>query len=484
MTYAYDDNDRLLVSWKIIGQVDDGVNLETDDTTTTYGYTGTRQTSKTIKETYSTQTLVVVDYEYNLQGRMSQVVMDTYDSNGDVVKKETTTYKYNGSGIRVASTHKVEVDDDQNPSTALVTTSETETDYLIDERNHTGYQQIIEQITRNAGTSTVTDAKVFTLGHDVIDQTTFTPGNSQAGSPYTFMYDGHGSTRALLDASAAFVQHYAYTAYGMAIGFDEAAALTAILYSGEYFDAKIGLQNLRARWYDPNSGRFNRLDPFSGNLRDPQSLHKYLYAHGDPVNGIDPTGNFLAAGMVGTAAAAASIGTSFAGRGARLYEAGKELQVFFGRYGVIADSLTTKNTVDFVSQWLSDTGHWLTNEKPSFAFSMIPVLGPLRSAIYNFSNGSPWWGTFDLAMATIDFFTLGGMTVATKGIIRSVGSIGVDIATTGGREIARAGGTLVKKVGNYYVKSVDDQATGFMKWFGRTSIEEQVRALTILEPVF
>jgi RHS repeat-associated protein len=62
------------------------------------------------------------------------------------------------------------------------------------------------------------------------------------------------------------------------------------LYSGEQFDSKIGQQYLRARYYDPVTGRFNRLDPFFGNLNDPQSLHKYLYTHDDPVNGIDPTG--------------------------------------------------------------------------------------------------------------------------------------------------------------------------------------------------
>jgi RHS repeat-associated protein len=62
------------------------------------------------------------------------------------------------------------------------------------------------------------------------------------------------------------------------------------LYSGEQFDSKIGQQYLRQRYYDPATGRFNRLDPFFGNLNDPQSLHKYLYTHADPVNGIDPSG--------------------------------------------------------------------------------------------------------------------------------------------------------------------------------------------------
>lgn len=47
---------------------------------------------------------------------------------------------------------------------------------------------------------------------------------------------------------------------------------------------------LRARYYDPLNGRFNQLDPYAGNNQDPQSLHKYLYCHANPVNGIDPSG--------------------------------------------------------------------------------------------------------------------------------------------------------------------------------------------------
>jgi RES domain-containing protein len=49
---------------------------------------------------------------------------------------------------------------------------------------------------------------------------------------------------------------------------------------------------LRARWYDQQTGRFNRMDPFAGNNQDPQSLHKYLYAHSNPVNVTDKSGLF------------------------------------------------------------------------------------------------------------------------------------------------------------------------------------------------
>jgi hypothetical protein len=63
------------------------------------------------------------------------------------------------------------------------------------------------------------------------------------------------------------------------------------------------MQYLRARYYDPSTGTFNRLDPFAGNMQDPQSLHKYLYVHGDPIQGIDPNGKFATslgiAGMAG-----------------------------------------------------------------------------------------------------------------------------------------------------------------------------------------
>ncbi len=61
-------------------------------------------------------------------------------------------------------------------------------------------------------------------------------------------------------------------------------------YSGEQYDPDLGLYYLRARYYNPATGRFLSRDPEDGKRWDPKSLHKYLYAGGDPVNGWDPTG--------------------------------------------------------------------------------------------------------------------------------------------------------------------------------------------------
>jgi RHS repeat-associated protein len=56
------------------------------------------------------------------------------------------------------------------------------------------------------------------------------------------------------------------------------------LYSGEYTDHETGYQYLRARYYDPNIGRFVSEDPiFDGN-------NWYSYAANNPVMYVDPTG--------------------------------------------------------------------------------------------------------------------------------------------------------------------------------------------------
>ncbi|MFZ5833741.1 MAG: RHS repeat-associated core domain-containing protein, partial [Planctomycetota bacterium] len=155
------------------------------------------------------------------------------------------------------------------------------------------------ETTRNAG-GELQKRVAYSLGHDRISQTTTTFAGGQPYSTSTLFFgrDGHGSTRVLLDLYGAVAtvsavrQVFHFTAFGESLGFEAAQAATSFLYAGEQTDGT-GLQYLRARYYDPSSGRFLRLDPFAGNADDPQSLHKYLYCHADPVNGWDPTGMML-----------------------------------------------------------------------------------------------------------------------------------------------------------------------------------------------
>ena len=147
----------------------------------------------------------------------------------------------------------------------------------------------------------------YTFGHDEIaqrvverDNATPTP-NVISDTTHVFGHDGHGSVRALYDlagTAANIAQAFTFAAYGemLAVHNHLAASIalseskTSLGYSGEHFDAKAQQQYLRARFYNPANGRFNRLDPFAGNMRDPQSLHKYAYVHGDPIGLVDPSG--------------------------------------------------------------------------------------------------------------------------------------------------------------------------------------------------
>ncbi len=145
--------------------------------------------------------------------------------------------------------------------------------------------------------------KTYVQGHDVIAQASAssvsTGGKTfDANEALYLLADGHGSTRQLYGQANTpemlVAERYAYDAYGVMLVYGNlvglSAAVTSHLYSGEQTDALTGMQYLRARYYDPSTGRFNRVDPFAGNTQGPQSLHKYAYAHANPVMGVDPSG--------------------------------------------------------------------------------------------------------------------------------------------------------------------------------------------------
>ncbi|XAL99095.1 hypothetical protein OT109_16120 [Phycisphaeraceae bacterium D3-23] len=279
-TYTYDANDRLITEVRDVAG-----NIRGGDQTTTYTYNGTNLVGKTVASAFG-KLHSVTAHTYNEMGRLASTTETRYDP---LAKKQVPTgttvteYTYNRSGLRVTETTTTD------GGTPVVKS------FLFDPRNPTGFAQVLEEYIDGV------IAKVFTLGHDVVAQADVT--DPQQHENVTLLADGHGSTRALLDAVDAIVQQFAYDAYGEMLASTNlataATALTSILYSGEWTQAN-GSQYLRARFYDPATGRFNRLDPFIGNRNDPQSLHKYLYAHGNPVAFADPSGHRISfAGVLG-----------------------------------------------------------------------------------------------------------------------------------------------------------------------------------------
>jgi RHS repeat-associated protein len=110
------------------------------------------------------------------------------------------------------------------------------------------------------------------------------------------IYDGGGSTRGLIDTAGqpSTTQLYNFDAFGNRLG-GGSAALTPLLYRGEYFDATLEQYHLRARYFDTRTGRFTTFDGFEASTATPQRLHKYLYAGANPIWYADPSGNDFSA---------------------------------------------------------------------------------------------------------------------------------------------------------------------------------------------
>jgi len=100
-----------------------------------------------------------------------------------------------------------------------------------------------------------------------------------------------GTTRLFPNPTRGVLNAFVYDAWGTLIG-SNGSPQTAYLYTGEQFDPHLGFYYLRARYLNTGTGRFWTRDSWEGNQSDPLSLHKYLYCHADPVNGVDRSGHF------------------------------------------------------------------------------------------------------------------------------------------------------------------------------------------------
>ena len=109
-----------------------------------------------------------------------------------------------------------------------------------------------------------------------------TPATSYYG------YDAHGNITFLTDAAGAVIE-LRLRRWGDLVAMTGAMP-NSRLYAGEEFDPDLGLINLRARQYSLTSGRFLTLDRMMGDVQNPTSLNRYLYANADAANLLDPLG--------------------------------------------------------------------------------------------------------------------------------------------------------------------------------------------------
>jgi RHS repeat-associated protein len=103
-------------------------------------------------------------------------------------------------------------------------------------------------------------------------------------------YDGHGSVRQLTNSAGSVTDSYDYDAFGNLIN-STGSTPNNYLFAGEQYDPALGLYYNRARYLNTATGRFWSMDEWEGYSNDPRSLHKYLYASGNPIDRVDPSGH-------------------------------------------------------------------------------------------------------------------------------------------------------------------------------------------------
>jgi RHS repeat-associated protein len=122
---------------------------------------------------------------------------------------------------------------------------------------------------------------VYLYGLDIIAQ--------QQTERLYYVHDGLGSVRQLLDTTGQIETNYAYDPFGVPLAGGE--VYNPYQYTGEAWDAEVELLYLRARYYQPEVGRFISKDPWAGEYDHPATLNPYPYALNNPSNLVDPTGH-------------------------------------------------------------------------------------------------------------------------------------------------------------------------------------------------
>ncbi|TLY50824.1 MAG: RHS repeat-associated core domain-containing protein [Gammaproteobacteria bacterium] len=200
----------------------------------------------------------------------------TWDTNGQLQSKtvgsgastKTTTYSFDARHelIGVVLQDGTKIDYRYTADGNLATRAKTSpgqapqtTHYLIDP-NLSFAQVVAEYDDQGHATSS------YTYGDELLQR-------SRSGQSTYYHHDGLGSVIALSDDSGGAIQAYGYDAWGNPV---ESAGVDTnpYRYTGERYDQDTGLIYLRARWYDPTTGRFVSPDEANGQLRRPISLNR------------------------------------------------------------------------------------------------------------------------------------------------------------------------------------------------------------------
>jgi RHS repeat-associated protein len=186
---------------------------------------------------------------YDFENRLTQV--DLVGSLGPHPQVLTVAYKYDALGRRIERTH----------SDGLVQRFVYDGDDVLQDLDDQG--NVVASYLNGPGI----DNKIR---------------QTDANGNLYFTSDHLGSTRALTNDSGIVVEQLDYDSFGNSAG----SSYTRYTYTGREYDADTELYYYRARFYDPQVGRFISEDP----IGLAGGINAFAYASNNPTNHVDPTG--------------------------------------------------------------------------------------------------------------------------------------------------------------------------------------------------
>jgi RHS repeat-associated protein len=193
----------------------------------------------------------ITSYEYDYENRLVRIEYPDYTS---------TEFVYDALGRRLKT---VEKDSQGTPM--------SETRYVYD-----GLDLIAELDGNNAVIAS------YTHGPGLDDPLLMRYG----GYDYFYHKNHLGSITAMTDISQNIVKSYEYDAFGNILSETGSLAHNPFTYTGREYHVPSGLYYYRARFYDPQLGRFITQDPI-GHLG---GMNLYVYVGNAPVILVDPLG--------------------------------------------------------------------------------------------------------------------------------------------------------------------------------------------------
>ena len=143
---------------------------------------------------------------------------------------------------------------------------------------------LVELLGYVGGTAWYKDTNKYYYGNRLIcsrdqyDQQTF------------YVHDRLGSVRSVVEDDGSVDGYCSYGPYGETI--QGRVPDINIGFAGYNYDPLLCQYYVWARMYSPYLARFNGYDPVLGSFKEPFTLHQYLYCLNDPVNRVDPAGEF------------------------------------------------------------------------------------------------------------------------------------------------------------------------------------------------